>query len=228
MLTARPDSPHRPRPHPGRGPHRALPPALALPALALLVLVALRWSPLMDLDARIDLKLHMRAVADPGLTHVNRVLTDWAWDPWTMRALCALVVIWLLVRQRERALAAWIAATLLVAALVQQGLKAAVGRPRPVWPDPVDSAHYAAFPSGHAMTATVVCGLLLWLLRRYGASRAARRAAWTVALVSVLGVGLTRLWLGVHWPSDVVGGWLLGALTAAVSAAAYERWERPV
>jgi undecaprenyl-diphosphatase len=39
-----------------------------------------------------------------------------------------------------------------------------------------------------------------------------------------VGVGLTRVWLGVHWPSDVLGGWLIGALIVALAVASYERW----
>jgi undecaprenyl-diphosphatase len=77
------------------------------------------------------------------------------------------------------------------------------------------------------MTATVVCGLLLWLLRRYGAGRLLWRTALAVALVSVAGVGLTRVWLGVHWPSDIVGGWLFGALLVTLAVASYERWRGP-
>ena len=50
------------------------------------------------------------------------------------------------------------------------------------------------------------------------------RTAQAVAVVSVLGVGLTRVWLGVHWPSDVVGGWLLGALLVALAVLVHERW----
>ncbi|MEU6660293.1 phosphatase PAP2 family protein [Streptomyces sp. NPDC046821] len=210
--------PHRRDPRPARA-------SAVLAALFTLVLVAVavRWSPLITLDDELARTFHRWAVADPGFTHVNRVLSDWVWDPLTMRAVCAVAVVWLMWRHHAWRLALWVAATCVVGTLLQQGVKAAVDRPRPVWPDPVDSAHYAAFPSGHAMTATVVCGLVLWLLRRYDAGRIVWRTACAIAAVSVIGVGLTRLWLGVHWPSDVLGGWLLGALTVTVAVTAYDR-----
>ncbi|WP_447036047.1 phosphatase PAP2 family protein [Streptomyces sp. DSM 118878] len=191
-----------------------------VPALLLLLLVELEWGPLLTLDEDIARTTHRWAVADPDTTQVFRVLTDWVWDPWTMRALCAVAVIWLVARG-TRWLALWLASACLLASAVQQGLKAALDRPRPVWPDPVDSAHYAAFPSGHAMTAAVVCGLLLWLLRLHGAGPALWRTALALAVLSVAGVGLTRVWLGVHWPTDVIGGWLLGALVVALTVTTY-------
>ncbi|MCP9963708.1 phosphatase PAP2 family protein [Streptomyces somaliensis] len=98
-----------------------------------------------------------------------------------------------------------------------------MGRERPRWPDPVDSAEFAAFPSGHAMTAAVVCGLLWWAAAR-AARRALVRPVAVAGAVSTAGVGLTRVYLGVHWPSDVLGGWLLGACLVAAAVAAYERW----
>ncbi|WP_405187471.1 phosphatase PAP2 family protein [Streptomyces anulatus] len=192
-------------------------------ALVLLVLVAARWSPLMSLDRSVADALHRHAVDDPGLVQVSRVLTDWVWDPWTMRALIAAVVIALWWRG-ARPLALWLAATSLIASLLQQGLKAAVDRERPQWPDPVDSAHYAAFPSGHAMTAVVTCGLLVWLLRLYGAGPVARGVVLAVAVVSAVGVAATRVYLGVHWLTDVVGGVLLGVAVVALSAAGYARY----
>lgn len=198
--------------------------ACALLSFALLAPVAARWSPLMRLDGEIARALHRRAVTEPGLVRVNRVLTDWVWDPWTMRALIAVVAVVLWWRG-ARLLAAWIAVTAAASNVLQQVLKAAVDRPRPHWPDPVDSAHYAAFPSGHAMTATVTCALLLWLVHRSGAGSRVRRTVLVLAIVSVLGVGLTRLYLGVHWPSDVLGGWLLGAAAAALAAGVFERRE---
>ncbi|MFI6051839.1 phosphatase PAP2 family protein [Streptomyces violascens] len=189
----------------------------------LLVLVVAEWGPLMALDRAIADGLHRRAVADPGLTHVNRVLTDWVWDPWTMRALLA-VVVGVLLWRGERLLAVWVAATSGLGTAVQQGLKAAVDRDRPRWPDPVDSAGYAAFPSGHALSVTVAFGLLMWLLALHGAGRRTRTAVLAIGVVSALGVGFTRLFLGVHWFSDVVGGWLTGVAIVTLSAAAHERW----
>lgn len=178
--------------------------------MLLLTLVAVRWRPLMSFDGDIADTTHRWAVEESGLTHAFRILTDWVWDPWTMRLLCAVVVVWLVWRRSAWWTAGWLAVTCAAGTLIQQSLKAAVDRPRPVWPDPVDTAHFAAYPSGHAMTATVVLGLLLWLLHHHGAGRALWRAALALSVVSVLGVGLTRIWLGVHWTrtSSAAGCWV--------------------
>ncbi|MCC8452401.1 phosphatase PAP2 family protein [Streptomyces rochei] len=197
--------------------------ALAVCSALLLTLVALEWRPLIDLDDDIAGTTHRWAVEEPGITHAMRILTDWVWDTWTMRLLCAAVVLWLWFRRGDRWTAVWLGAACLLGSLLQQLLKAAVDRARPVWPDPVDSAHFAAFPSGHAMTATFVCGLLVWLVHHYGAADGVRRAALAAAVVSVAGVGVTRVWLGVHWATDVLGGWLLGALVVALAALVHRR-----
>ncbi|GAA2978102.1 MULTISPECIES: phosphatase PAP2 family protein [Streptomyces] len=210
-------------PRPSRATRRrALPAGIVCGALSavLLALVAVGWTPLMSLDRTVAEALHRSAVAAPGAVRVNRVLTDWVWDPWTMRALIAVVVI-ALWRRGARVLAVRTAVTCVAASLLQQGIKAAVGRERPRWPDPVDSAQYAAFPSGHVMTATVSCGLLLWLLRLSGAAPALWWAGAAVAVVTVTGVSFTRLYLGVHWLSDVLGGFLLGATAVAFCAAGH-------
>ncbi|WP_432136158.1 MULTISPECIES: phosphatase PAP2 family protein [unclassified Streptomyces] len=208
----------------GHRPAARLAVLLGVCSAVLLSLVAAAWRPLVETDGDISRTTHRWAVGEPGLTHACRILTDWVWDPVTLRLLSVAVAVWLVWRRSAVWTAVWLMAAIWGGTLVQQGLKAAVGRDRPVWPDPVDSAHYAAFPSGHAMTATVVCGLLLWLLRRGGAGRLLWRTAVAAASVSVVGVGLTRVWLGVHWPSDVVGGWLLGATLVAGAVAAHQRW----
>ncbi|GGY89154.1 phosphatase PAP2 family protein [Streptomyces nitrosporeus] len=213
-----------PLPPPARrsppGPAAAVAVVCASLFVVLLGLVAADWAPLAAVDRAVAEALHRHAVAEPAVVRVNRVLTDWIWDPWTMRALTAVVVV-ALWRRGARAAACWTAVTAACAALLQQALKAVVGRERPQWPDPVDSAQYAAFPSGHAMTAVVTCGLLLWLLRLCGASPALWATALAVVAVSVPGVAFTRVYLGVHWLSDVVGGALAGTAVVACCAAGY-------
>jgi membrane-associated phospholipid phosphatase len=192
---------------------------LLVPFLVLLVMVAARWAPLMSLDTWIAGSLHRQAVGHPGWTRVNRILTDWVWDPSTMRAVLAVGVV-VALRRRAVRVAVWLVVCAVAGGLLQQGVKSAVGRPRPHWTDPVDTAHYSAFPSGHAMTAAIACGALLWWFSRAsGAGPRIRAAVWAVAVVSVAGVGFTRVFLGVHWASDVVGGWLLGGVVVAASAA---------
>jgi undecaprenyl-diphosphatase len=199
---------------------------LALCSLALLALVDASWQPLVALDAEVARTTHRWAVREDGATALFRLLTDWVWDPLTLRALTVAVAVWLAWRRGQGWSALWLLGAVAVAAVAQQALKALVARPRPVWPDPVDHARYAAFPSGHAMTAAVCCGLLLWVLHRHGPGPRVWRAAVAVAVVSVVGVGLTRVWLGVHWLSDVVGGWLLGALAVAAAILVHERLPR--
>ncbi|MFG2983743.1 phosphatase PAP2 family protein [Streptomyces sp. NPDC048258] len=188
----------------------------ALLAAVLTVLVVAGWQPLLSYDDQVARDLHGHAVTHPGVTHAMRILSDWVWDPWTMRALASVACVTLWWRgDGERALR--VGVVTLVSVVVQQGMKGLVGRERPVWPDPVDSAYFSAYPSGHAMTATVVCGLLLWLLPRRAPAWWAG-TAWAVAVVSVIGVGFTRLYLGVHWMSDVLAGWLLGVVLVALAA----------
>lgn len=189
----------------------------------LTALVVTGWRPLLSYDGQVARDLHAHALAHPGVTGAMRVLTDWVWDPWTMRALAAVVCL-LLWRRGDPERALRVALVAVGATVVQQGMKTLVGRERPVWSDPVDSAQYLAYPSGHALTATVVCGLLLWLLPHPAPAWAP--IAWAVAAVSVLGVGFTRVYLGVHWLSDVVAGWLLGVALVALATSVSDRRRR--
>jgi membrane-associated phospholipid phosphatase len=199
--------------------------ALLVPAAVLMALVVVGWPLLLTLDTTVARTLHGLALDHPGWTHAMRILTDWVWDTVTMRALLAAAVLWLWWR-RQVLLGCWLAVTTAVAAGVEQGLKALIGRQRPHWAHPVDSAHHAAMPSGHAMTAAVVCALLLWALWLTGARRLVRGVAVAVAALSVAGVSFTRIYLGVHWLTDVVAGALLGAGLAACAAVAWTAWQR--
>lgn len=93
-----------------------------------------------------------------------------------------------------------------------------IARPRPPAADWATHAGNWAFPSGHATTGALVAGLLLAALARRGSPGPARTAAAVLIVAWGAAVGLSRVYLGVHWPSDVLGGWLLA--TAWLSLAA--------
>jgi len=197
--------------------------ALALAAAVLMALVAAGWHPLLRVDGTVAVRLHSWALHHPGWTETNRVLSDWVWDPLTMRLVLLAAALWLWLRG-ERLLALWCVATAAVGTGLQQGLKTALDRERPHWQHPVDSAHYSAMPSGHAMTAMITYFLAVWLVRRSGAPARAWVPVLALGCVTVVGVCLTRIALGVHWLTDTVAGSLLGAALAAAAVGVWNAW----
>ncbi|OEV30623.1 hypothetical protein AN219_09795 [Streptomyces nanshensis] len=191
--------------------------ALGTATLTVILLVEAGWRPLLRVDGDVAGLLHAHALANPAWTGTNRVLTDWVWDPVTMRILVGVAAVWVWLRG-ERLLALWCVATAALGVGVQQGLKALLDRERPQWQQPVDSAHFAAMPSGHSMTAAVACVLVLWLVQRSGAGQALRATVLALVCISVAGVCLTRIVLGVHWLTDTVVGAMLGIALASASA----------
>lgn len=199
----------------------ALPAALAVA----LVLVAVEgsWAPLHRVDSSVAQRLHVQAVGHPLWVHILVLVSDVA-SPTVVRTLIGLLVVVLWVRGARR-LALWAAATMIGGALIDVVLKDAVARARPHFPNPVASAPGASFPSGHAFTATLGAGVLvLWALPLVSARW--RIAVWAAGVFVPLAVGFSRIALGVHWVSDVVGGWLLGVGLVAGMTAAFEAWRR--
>ena len=87
--------------------------------------------------------------------------------------------------------------------------KALVGRARPIVDDPISHSPGYSFPSGHAYNVAVVATVVIFLLWPV-LSQVGRRVSVGLAVVFALVVGLDRLFLGVHFPSDVVAGYVLG------------------
>lgn len=115
--------------------------------------------------------------------------------------------------------------TLYLAAAVGGGLlissvaKAAFDRPRPDLVPYGSFVHTASFPSGHSMMAAVVYLSLGVLVARVLPRRRLKVYVLSVAVLATVLVGVSRIYLGVHWPTDVLAGWLAGAAWAAACMA---------
>lgn len=130
--------------------------------------------------------------------------------------------------RRVRA-AALLGATLSVGLILRLALSDLVGRGRPPQADWIAPAGGYAFPSGHTASAALAAGLVAWTVTRRVRSRSLRSGLWLAAVVYAGAVGWSRVWLGVHWPSDVLGSWLFatGWLTAAGLILGYVDSRRP-
>ena len=100
--------------------------------------------------------------------------------------------------------------------LISTGLKMGFERPRPDLVPHATRIYTASFPSGHAMMSAITYLTLGALLARVEKSRRTSAFIMGLAIVMTLLVGVSRVYLGVHWPSDVVAGWSVGAAWAAL------------
>jgi membrane-associated phospholipid phosphatase len=112
---------------------------------------------------------------------------------------------------------AWVEALALIAASAGAGLLDAClklwfhrDRPSVTWALARESSF--SFPSGHAMLSLVVYGMILYLILRLSHSRALDVAASLIALPLILAIGVSRVYLGIHYPSDILAGYLAGAI----------------
>ena len=201
---------------------RATAPATAIAIAAagvfgvLAALVAAKWGPLIRLDRRVDDGLNRAVSSHSGQLRFWRGVSA-VLSPAVLRTAALVVGAWLLYRRQIRP-ALFAAGVSLGSLVLVTGVKDAVGRVRPVVPHPVAVAPGASFPSGHALTAAAVAlavAVVVW-------PRLRPRRRWSITVGAVLVaalVGLSRMMLGVHFLSDVVGGWLgATALVAALVA----------
>lgn len=155
-------------------------------------------------------------------------LCDWGGPPWLREAardLTALgsgtvltgvvvAVAGLLLVQRHRLTALSLAASAWSGSLMVSLLKTHIGRPRPMIVEQWATVDHASFPSGHAASSAVIYLTLAALASQVTRGRAVRNYLIAVAIVLVGAIGVSRVYLGVHWPSDVLAGWSFGTLWA--------------
>ena len=179
----------------------------------------------------------------PKLQHIDSVVHAWAISrrspgattffatmstiggPIGLAALVVMVAIVLVVLRRY-GWVLYLAVTVGGGALFNQELKRFFARARPDIAEMLRQAHGYSFPSGHAMGSTVVFGALSYLAFRTATQWRWKAAAVALGATIVLAVSLSRVYLGVHWISDVVAGIAAGTLWVVVSTMAYETLRR--
>jgi undecaprenyl-diphosphatase len=179
----------------------------AVASTVLIVLVTTGWAPLHTLDVNIVQSLNRYAAHQPAQVKFWKIVSI-VGGPTVLRiaAFVAVVLLWI---RRRRSAAVLVAIAIGGAAALSGIFKVLVNRGRPVVAVPVDHAASASFPSGHALTSFVAVGVLLILLLP---ARSHRQRALLVTGAALLAgaVAFSRLLLGVHYPSDVLGSWLIG------------------
>ena len=160
----------------------------------------------------------------PGFTALLRAVTIAA-GPAGMALLVAAVAAVLFLR-RHRASAVFLVIVAAGGVLLNEGLKMMFARARPLAASAIAAAHGYSFPSGHAMGSFVVFGAIAHLVVRQP-WRWKVKSAWLAMLLAlVVLVGLSRVYLGVHWISDIAAGWSAGGVWLAAATVAFETWLR--
>ena len=198
--------------------------SLVLAALSLVLFAALADEMLEGDTRQFDsaVRLFVHAHSSAGLTACMRFVTLFGSPLFvSIAALAACVALWLTGRRRKALL---IVMTLLGGSLLMWVLKISFQRPRPEPFFDTRVPQSYSFPSGHALLAFCLCGAGAALFAADQERRWVRALIWTVAAVLVLAVGFSRIYLGVHYPSDVVAGYL-GALAWVLGVGiAYRKW----
>ncbi|MGZ3676925.1 MAG: phosphatase PAP2 family protein [Ktedonobacterales bacterium] len=178
--------------------------AAAVGALVLFTWVAEEM--LEGATARFDMSVRMcvHGFASPTLTSVMRFITEMGSSG---LAVVAVAAIGIFVARGWKRGVGWIVISLAGATVLSVALKYGFHRPRPV-PFFAALPHSYSFPSGHALFSFCFYGVLGGLIAARVKSLWLRVVVWASAVALVLAIGVSRIYLGVHYPSDVLAGYL--------------------
>jgi membrane-associated phospholipid phosphatase len=196
---------------------------VAVPFAILVVLVRAKSDPVLHLDHDVAASLNSYDVRHPAFTEAMKVVSRIG-SPMGWWIVLVPVFGWLLYRRLPR-LAAFLAVTALGSSLLNSLIKATVDRARPHLTESVATAHGTSFPSGHTQSATVGCGILVLIFLPVVRPRR-RKWLFLAAAIIVAIIGFSRIALGVHYVSDVVGGIIIGVAWLLAMTAAFSAWRR--
>ena len=173
------------------------------------------------------------ALRSPAPTHLplgSRWVQEAARDVTALGGFTVLTLVTVIAATLLTIRRRWRAAVVLVAAAIgaqvtAETIKHYVNRPRPLLVPHLDLVYSTSFPSGHAVMSPTVYFTLAALVSATATRSANRLVVFGMATLVVAAIGVSRVYMGVHWPSDVLGGWMLGAVFALTASCAARRWE---
>lgn len=203
---------------PSVGVHRAA----AVAAIAVFAFLLLAFAMVTGWTAPLDRAVvedfHSHARANLPLADFARVVTA-VGSIWSLALITAMTTFGLVIAGRLHMAGFWVAAVAGCGAFGQI-LKWTFHRPRPILPDPLTNESTYGFPSGHTLGSVVCFGMLAYLLGSPTLGRRGRLAAVAGAALLVICIGFSRLYLGAHYPSDVLGSFGAGVFCLAIVIAA--------
>ena len=158
-------------------------------------------------DLAVQQRIH--AFSSPAVTRWMLAFT-WLGAMRTFAPALALVVGWLLWRGQTRSLAAMLGLPMVGAIVMNELLKLHFHRLRPQVAWALGDEHTFSFPSGHSLFAVVLYGTLGYAALRLQPSAGRRAGLVAVAALLCLAIGVSRIYLGMHFPTDVIAGYLCG------------------
>jgi undecaprenyl-diphosphatase len=221
---SRPGTPHTRNAHaPTPGRHRILPivgvGAAATVFAVLLILVRWQWPPLESIDRGAAAHLNNAVAAHRTVVTMVKAVT-WLGSDGVLWTVILASTLLLAIRRRWR-LAGFLLVTGAGAITLDPILKSLVGRLRPVVAHPIAHGGGNSFPSGHSLGSIVCYGAVL-LVFLPGVRLRWRTTVTGLLVALVAAIGISRLLLGVHYISDVLGGWALGVTWLGLTTAAFE------
>jgi undecaprenyl-diphosphatase len=166
---------------------------------------------------------YIQGLESPGLTVVMEVFTTIGSVPVVLPlSLLVLLILYKLLRHRKELIL--FAAVMVGSPILNQLLKVFFQRARPDLNRLIEIGGYS-FPSGHAMNAFTLYGILTFLLWRHIPVRWGRTILLLFSTVFILAIGISRIYLGVHFPSDIIGGYLAASFWLTVSIWVFQRYK---